>query len=347
MRVLLIKTSSMGDVIHTLPALTDAANALPGIQFDWVVEKSFSDIPWWHPSVTRVIPVSLRRWRKNLFAAKTREEWRHFRQQLEVHEYDVIIDAQGLVKSAFLTFFAKGTRAGLDFSSARESLASFAYQKKAKVDFKQHAIARARQLLSQVLGYPLPDTSPDYGIDNSHFIRSDLTHEQSKDIIFLHSTTWDTKLWPERYWKELASIVIAAGYTVKIGGGSREELARAERIAKSIPGVVLLPRLEIPAMAELLVNAKAAVAVDTGFGHLAAALNIPTLSIYGATNPLYTGALGKHSIHLTPNFPCAPCLSRDCRYRKKSAAPTSVVWPACYSTITPQRVWHELGQILG
>ena len=343
MRVLLIKTSSMGDVIHTLPALTDAGSAIANIQFDWVVEKSFSDIPWWHPLVTRVIPVSLRRWRKNLFAADTREEWQHFRQQLEAHQYDLIIDAQGLVKSALLTFFAKGRRAGLDFSSAREAWASFAYQKKAKVNFKQHAIVRARQLLSQLLNYPLPDTLPDYGIDHSHFIRSGVEHANSNDIIFLHSTTWDTKLWPEAYWKELARLVLAAGFTVKIGGGSQEELERAKRIATAIPGVVLLPRLEISAMAQLLANARAAVAVDTGFGHLAAALNLPTLSIYGATNPLYTGALGKRSIHLTPHFPCAPCLSRYCHYQKKSAI---AVQPACYSTITPERVWHELRRIL-
>ncbi len=134
MRVLLIKTSSMGDLIHTLPALTDAGNAIPGIQFDWIAEESFAEIPAWHPLVRRVIPVALRRWRKGVFSKETREGWRELRAALH-EQYDLVLDAQGLMKSAFLTFFAKGTRAGLDFRSAREGFAALAYQKKCTLIF--------------------------------------------------------------------------------------------------------------------------------------------------------------------------------------------------------------------
>ena len=103
MRVLLVKTSSLGDVIHTLPALTDAQRAIPGIQFDWVVEEGFAEIPAWHPAVAQVIPVAIRRWRKHPLQTLRSGEWRRFKARLRETHYDLVIDAQGLLKSAWLT----------------------------------------------------------------------------------------------------------------------------------------------------------------------------------------------------------------------------------------------------
>jgi heptosyltransferase-1 len=337
MRILLIKTSSMGDLIHTLPALTDAGRAIPGVEFDWVVEESFAEIPTWHPLVKEVIPVALRRWRKGVFSSDTRAAWTAWRQALQSHPYDVILDAQGLAKSAFLTFFAKGPRAGLDWSSARESLASLAYQRKYTVNFYQHAIVRMRSLFSQALGYALPETPPDFGVERQPFAQQ---NNAGNYIVFLHGTTWTSKQWPEAYWVQLAEMVKQAGYRIKIGGGNAEEVARAQRIASQCDAVDVMPYLSISNMAALLANAKGAVAVDTGFGHLAAALTIPTVSIYGSTNPAYTGALGSKSIHLAAQFPCAPCLNRDCTYKQPSPET-----PACYTTIPPITVWKALQQI--
>lgn len=334
MRVLLIKTSSMGDIIHTLPALTDAANAIPGITFDWVLEDTFTEIPHWHKAVNRVIPVALRRWRKGIFSRETRVEWKRLRAEIEAQEYDLVLDAQGLIKSAFLTFFTKGLRAGLDFPSARESLASFAYQRKCKVNFYQHAIVRMRSLFSQALGYPLPGNKPDFGLDHG---RISSVASEEKYFVFLHGTTWATKQWPEAYWIALAKCAEAAGFRVKISGGNDEEVARAERIGAACKAVDVTPRLSIDAMAKLLVHAKAVVAVDTGFGHLATALNLPTVSLYSSTNPEYTGALGDSSIHLAADFPCAPCLARECTYRKPAD-----VSPACFAKIPPEKVWLTL-----
>lgn len=338
MRVLLIKTSSMGDIIHTLPALTDAGRALPGIHFDWVIEDAFAEIPHWHPQVSAVIPMSLRRWRKGILSPETRAEWQQLRKRLHVHDYDLILDAQGLVKSALLTLFARGVRAGLDFGSAREKLASFVYQRKCKVNFYQHAIVRMRSLFSQALGYPLPLSAPDFCLVRE---RLQATPPAENYVVFLHGTTWTTKQWPEMYWMQLADLAAQAGYRVKISGGNQEEVDRAKRIAAHNNVIDVLPRLEISAMAKLLANAKAAIAVDTGFGHLAAALNLPLVSLYGATNPEFTGALGSSSIHLAADFPCSPCLSRACTFRE-----TSVVKPACYATLTPARVWETLTTIL-
>ncbi len=325
----------MGDIIHTLPALTDAGRAIPGITFDWVVENTFVEIPPWHPLVNKVIPVALRRWRKGIFSRTTRAEWNQLHQQLREQQYDIVLDAQGLLKSAFLSFFTNGLRVGLDFSSARESLASLAYQRKCRVNFYQHAIVRMRSLFSQALGYTLPATPPDFGLTR---LPSSLSLPSSQPyLVFLHGTTWATKLWPETYWIELAKLAEQAGYRIKLSGGNAEEMARAQRIGGACAAVDVLPRLTLADMAALLVEAEAVVAVDTGFGHLAAALNVPTVSLYGATNSAYTGAIGRTSVHLTAKFPCAPCVKRVCTYREPS-----VVTPACYGTLPPGYVWENV-----
>lgn len=334
MRVLLIKTSSMGDIIHTLPALTDAGLAIPGISFDWVVEDSFADIPTWHPLVNQVIPVALRRWRKGLFSRDTRHEWRALRERLGDQRYDLILDAQGLVKSSVLTFLANGPRAGLDFRSAREGLAAFAYQHKHKVNFYQHAIVRMRSLFSQALDYPLPATPPDFGLDREQFAPQS---EPEKYLVFLNGTTWKTKQWPESYWLELAKLAAQQHLRVKMSGGNADEMTTVERLAAHSPNIDVIPHLSIAGMAKLLANAQAAVGVDTGFGHLAAALNVPTISLYGATNAEYTGAIGKASLHLQADFPCSPCLKRTCTYKGISA-----VTPACYGTLPPALVWEAV-----
>lgn len=343
MRVLLVKTSSMGDLIHTLPALTDASIAIPSLQVDWLVEEAFVDIPSWHPVVSEVIPVALRRLRKNIFAKAMRSEWKQWQKKLREKQYDLILDAQGLIKSAIFTLFARGRRAGLNFRSARESLASCVYQDRYVIDRKAHAISRMRSLFSQALRYPLPQGEPDFGLHRTQFQKETQAGSVQVEpyLVFLHGTTWSSKQWPEAYWIALAEQARKAGFRVKISGGNEEEVARAKRIAGIAKNVDVMPRLSIQEMAVLLAYSKAAVAVDTGFGHLASALSIPTLSIYGSTDPNYTGALGKKSVHLTASFPCAPCFSRICTYKK-----ASVVTPACYEAITSERVWERLKIIL-
>lgn len=337
MRVLLIKTSSMGDIIHTLPALTDAGRALPGIHFDWVVEDAFSSIPTWHPLVENVIPVALRRWRKGLFSRETWRELGQLRQYLKQQQYDIVLDAQGLAKSAFLTYFAHGVRTGLDFRSAREGLASLAYQRRCTVNFYQHAVVRMRSLFAQALGYQLPESLPDFGLKQDAFPAK----QQKPYIAFLHGTTWTTKQWPEAYWIQLGELANQAGFDIKLGGGNAEEVESAMRIAKASSSAEVLPRLSIADTANLLAGATAVVAVDTGFGHLAAALDVPTVSLYGATNPAYTGALGKDSVHLAAQFGCAPCLKRSCAYQGKSD-----VTPACFATVPPISVWNTVRNLI-
>lgn len=338
MKVLIIKTSSMGDVIHTLPALTDAGRMFPNIRFDWVVEEAFAEIPSWHPLVDRVIPVALRRWRKNIWHAFTRGEWRKFYQQLRLDHYDYIIDAQGLIKSAFLTRLARGLRCGLDRQSAWEPLAALCYQRTFNVLPEQHAIMRVRQLFAKTFNYSLNDTVPDYGLNRDQLIKN----VADKDyIIFLHGTTWPTKHWPEAYWQALARYVTQAGYKIKLPWGNQIELERAQRIAAISPFIEVLPKLKLVDIASILVAAKAAVAVDTGLGHLAAALRVPTISLYGPTNPQLTGALGIEQTHLSAIFPCAPCLQQHCTYPQPHA-----VEPPCFGKLPPTRVWEQLQSLI-
>lgn len=338
MKVLVIKTSSLGDVIHTLPALTDAVKENPKLRFDWVVEKPFAEIPSWHSQVDKVIPLAWRSWRRSLFTRKTFQEGRVFLHHLRAERYEHIIDAQGLIKSAILTFLAKGRRFGLDWGSAREPLASFAYQKTCTVNFYQHAVLRMRQIFAQVFNYELPNTQPDYGVARSQFLNP--VKEQDY-LVFLHGTTWVTKLWPESYWQELASRAARKGLMVKLLWGSSEEELRAKRLAAFADNIVVLPRQDLRGSATVLANARAVVAVDTGLAHLAAALDVPTVSLYGPTNPEYTGAVGSNQLCLSTHFPCSPCLKRECTYQGHAA-----VQPACFSNLNPEQVWNALNRFL-
>lgn len=200
MKVCVIKTSSMGDVIHTLPALTDAQKVIPNLSIDWVVEENFAEIPRWHPSVNRVIPIALRRWRKSPFSIQTRNEWKNYRTLLQAENYDAVIDAQGLIKSAlFATRFAQGVKHGYDRQSIREPLASFFYDKKYTISYQQHAVERIRQLFALSLGYELSQVQGDYGIAR-HFLHQ--TSEKNY-VVFIHSTTRADKHWKESEWQKL------------------------------------------------------------------------------------------------------------------------------------------------
>ncbi|MFT0213457.1 lipopolysaccharide heptosyltransferase I [Pseudomonas sp. F1_0610] len=327
MRVLLIKTSSLGDVVHTLPALTDAMRAIDGIAFDWIVEEGFAEIPALHPAVDQVIPVAIRRWRKNLLKTWFSGEWKAFKKRVKTADYDLVIDAQGLLKSAWLTRYNSAPIAGFDDKCAREPLASSFYDRKYFVDKNQHAVERVRQLFAQALGYPLAQTLGDYALSRDSFIEK----EAEPYLVFLHGTTWKSKHWPEAFWRELAEKVHAQGYAIHLPWGNEVERTRAERIAKDLPKAHVLPRLSLSGMAAQIASATACVAVDTGLGHLAAALDVPCISLYGPTLPGKVGAYGKGQVHL--------CATGDYAGKGNRQIP-------CFDSLTPAVVLPVLDQIL-
>lgn len=299
MRVLIVKTSSMGDILHTLPALTDAMHAIPGIRFDWVVEEGFAQIPSWHPAVEQVIPVAIRRWRKNWFGSVARQERCDFKKHLRRQQYDRVVDAQGLIKSAALvTRVARGEKHGLDCKSAREPFASWFYNQRHAVARSQHAVERIRQLFALSLGYDVPAGKGDYAIAG-HF--SSLTSKSAVEpyLVFLHATTRAEKHWPESHWRELIGLMAARGLTIKLPWGSEPEYKRALRLSEDFPFVEVLPRLTLSDVAQVLAGAKAVVSVDTGLSHLAAALDRPNIVLYGPTDPKLIGSYGKNQIFVT------------------------------------------------
>ncbi len=306
MRVLLIKTSSMGDVLHALPALTDAMHAIPGIRFDWVVEEAFQEIPSWHPAVDRIIPVALRRWRKHPLQALWSGEWNAFKRALKNRTYDVVLDSQGLIKSAWIARKARGLRVGYDSTSARESVASYFYQRKISVDRDLHAIVRQRKIFAKALGYDVPDTAPNSSLSIQWKPEKDLPY-----VVLLHGTSWSSKEWPEMYWKELAFLAVDDGYAVKLLWGSEVERLRAERIEKS-SGATVLPHLTLGEIASVFSGASGVIGVDSGLAHLSAALGVPAITLYGATDASKTGAIGLRQKNSQGQASCVPCLKRTC-----------------------------------
>lgn len=295
MRVLIVKTSSMGDVLHTLPALTDAQQAIPGIRFDWVVEEGFAQIPSWHAAVDRVIPVAIRRWRKAWFSAPVKAERKAFREAVQAEKYDAIIDAQGLVKSAALvTRLARGIKHGMDWQSAREPLASLFYNQRHSVPKQQHAVERTRELFALSLGYSKPRAQGDYAIAQ-HFLNH-LNADAGQYAVFLHATTRDDKHWPEANWRELIGLLAASGIRIKLPWGAPHEEARAKRLADGFEYVEVLPRMSLEEVARVLAGAKFVVSVDTGLSHLTAALDRPNITLYGPTDPGLIGGYGMNQL---------------------------------------------------
>lgn len=336
MDVLLVKTSSLGDVVHTLPAVTDARRAIPDIRFHWVVEEAFADLPARHPAVAEVIPVAIRRWRKT--PVRSIKPWREFKKTIRQRQYDLVIDAQGLVKSALITRLAHGPKHGLDKQSAREPWAARVLDYPHAIGKQQHAITRTRQLFAQALGYSVPDSLPDAGLSRQQENKPLVAGSQ---LIFFHGTTWKTKHWPETYWQTLINIATRAGMQVYLPWGNDVEKARAERLTAGVDGANVLPRLSLTDLFDKLLALDGFVAVDTGLAHLAAAAGLAGVALYGPTDPSLTGVIGLRAKSLTANFPCAPCKQKVCTYEGAEKS----VFPACFSSLPPEKVWDELRQL--
>jgi heptosyltransferase-1 len=351
MRVLIVKVSSLGDIIHTLPAVTDAHRARKDLVFDWVVEENFVEVPGWHPAVENVIPVAIRRWRRNIFKTYLNNEFRSFRRALQGVHYDLVIDAQGLIKSGLISRISRGLTIGLSNRTIREPLATLFYNKVYSVPWTEHAVDRVRQLFSRALNYRYDRNTIDYGIDINR-IGVEVDETPAKKIVFLHGTTWSTKHWPVEYWRHLAYIAMEAGYEVLLPWGNEDERRRAEYIAAGSDRICILDRQSLSGLAKHIMLSRGVIAVDTGLGHLAAALAKPTLSLYGPTNPGLSGTHGQHQLRLTSNLNCAPCVKKTCAYNGPGVTDefngnSFAVTPPCFSSHKPDIVWQQFEKLLG
>ncbi|MGI9284890.1 MAG: lipopolysaccharide heptosyltransferase I [Pseudomonadales bacterium] len=341
-QVLLIKITSMGDLMHALPALTDAAKAIPGVLFDWVADQAFAEIPAWHPAVNRVIKSDHRRWKKNVMASFRNGELKLFYRELNRDNYDLVIDSQNNLKSAAVALLRRiGTKTGevhgLDKACVREKPAHWVYTHQHFVDRNEHSITHQRQLMAKALGYPMPSSVPDYGINRSKFYLPDIELPE-RYLFFVHNASWITKLWPEQHWQQLIELAIAAGYSVLLPCGNEEEQQRAKRITAPYAQAHTLPRLSLSALAAIMDKAEGAACCDTGLGHLAGVLDLPSVSFYGPTDAKLIGSIGQHQQHIiaaTESYNCAPCYRKTCRYEGYETS-------ACMQSFSPQGVWENL-----
>ncbi len=239
-----------------------------------------------HPEVRRVIPVAMRRWRKNVLGPKTWSEVGEFRRLSQSEHYDAIIDTQGLIKSAVVARTAKGRLHGFDAASAREPLATRLYDVRHHVARGEHAVVRNRLLAASVLGYRL-EPAVNYGIPAMA-----TRGVERKACVFLHGTSRSDKLWPEDAWVTLGRKLNSMGISVILPWGSDAELRRSESMAAAIPGSSVPGRMTIVQMADLMRSSAFIVGVDTGLTHLAAALGCRVAALFVASDPRKTGVHG-------------------------------------------------------
>jgi len=325
----------MGDLMHALPAITDAAAAIPDIEFDWVVDHAFADVPLWHPNVKNVIKTAHRQWRKQLITAWRDGRLANFYTQLNGQDYDVIIDLQSNLKSAVVSWLRKGDVHGLDKDYCREKLAHWAYKYRYTVNVKQHSIEKMRELMAQALNYELPDKPADYGVDLSVYDLPKLDFELPKKyLLFVHNASWLTKLWSLSSWQALVQKAVAQDYSVLLPCGSDEEYQRAQQIASVNPQALALPKLSLNEMAAITHKATGAVCSDTGLAHLAAVAGIPAVTLYGATDPKLIGTQGKNQQHIISEV-----LDKALENPKKGE-------PIGMQNITVEQVWDRLEGLL-
>jgi heptosyltransferase-1 len=312
MRLLVVKLSSFGDVIHTFPAITDLKAARPDIEVDWLVEESLAPFVALHPGVAAIHTLAFRRLRKPPSRwPQLVSETARLRSRLRARNYDLVVDLQGLMKSAIPARLA-GPVSGYDAGSAREPAATRLYSRRFAVPRDMHAVERVRQLLAAAVGYPVPDRAGRSGI------AVDAPSDPALGLppryaMVMHSASWPTKLWPEDNWRTLLQEMAGNGRGIVLPWGNAGERSRAERLASGISGAVILPRMMAGAdLARVIAGAEFAVGLDSGLMHLAAALGVPGVWLYGPTDPGLTGPYGEGQTVIQSTWPKAPCRRRTC-----------------------------------
>lgn len=288
MRILLVKLSSMGDVVHNLPVATDIRQEFPHAVIDWAVEPLFAPIVSLHPAVRRVYPIPLRTLKQHWWSPARWGRFLAARKALGEEPYDLVLDTQGLLKSALVAKHARGPKAGFDSASAREPAASRCYTATYRVSRNLHAVMRNRALAAAALKYDIPQ-AVDYGLSGS--IQSG--GKCPPDVVCLTATSRTDKQWPTDAWRELLRRLCDCGARVVLPWGNESEHAECVRIAENFDHVSIPPRAPLNEVVQWLAHANVVVGVDTGLAHLAVALGRPTVGIYVSTQPGLTGLYGR------------------------------------------------------
>jgi len=302
--ILFIKTSSLGDVVHHMPAASDARRHLPQARIGWVVEEAFAPLVRLHRTVDNVIPVASRRWRRVPLAPNTWREVAAFARTMREQPHEAVIDAQGLLRSALVTSLARGRKHGYDRESVRESAASWFYDDHHQVDRGLHAIVRNRMLTAQALGYAV-DGPLDFGLDRAAL----MTGAPGRDAVLLHATARPEKEWPVANWIALAQSLERRGYSVVLPWGSEPERRRSVDIATAVPKAKVPDLQPLDQVARMIARAAFVVGVDTGLVHVAAALSVPLAAIFVGTEPGQHGPLGSGKIEIVGALGAMPAVA--------------------------------------
>ena len=325
MRVLLVKLSSLGDVVHSLPAAMDLQTQVPGVYIDWVVEPAFAPLLELCPAVKRVIPCDMRNWRRQWWTAQTHQAWRSFQQDLQSKAYDAVIDLQGLSKSALISKLAKLSPNGKRYAMANRTEGS-GYEAPTRwvadvavpCDWHSHALDRARHVCAQALGYALP-----------HHLQTGLQalphpDVQARTVALVHGSSRADKAWPLAHWQTLAHTLQQQGFALALPHANDAELQTAQAVASACPSAVIWPRCDLVELTQRLAACMGVVGVDSGVSHIAVALGLPHVQIYNFDTAWRTGPKG--------------CAWQQSVFAKPTPSPAAVLsaWAACLATETQQ-----------
>lgn len=330
MRILIIKMSSLGDIIHTLPAITEIKYNLPNSHITWLIEPGFKEVPTWHSEVDQVITMPLRNLKQNLKSAASYLKVIAQLKLLRAQQFDLIIDAQGLLKSALIAKIAHGASAGLCKQSAKEPIASSLYDKVITVTKNQHAVLRTKELCAGACSYA-QGPQADYNLINKNLKRKN-------NIVLFHGTTWPNKHYPPQNWQQLIKLIAKDGYNILLPWGNEIEHERAKMLGQ-LTGTQVLPKLTLTELKDIIATAKGAIGVDTGLSHLAAATATPCVAIYGPTRPDLSSNYGHSQAQIASNYSCAPCMKRKCSI---TSVPNE---HPCMKNISPLAAWQQLQKI--
>jgi heptosyltransferase-1 len=287
-RILIVKTSSMGDVVHALPLAVDIAHALPDAQVDWLCEEAFAAIPAMSRNVSGVHCVALRRWRTRPFDPAVWREVRIAKSGLRDTHYDLVLDVQGLAKSAWLARWTGAPVTGFDSSTAREGIAAHFYQRSFEVPRSLHAIERCRRLGAAALGYAITG-APRFGIAPN--VEPGASNNEPMAVLLVNASR-ATKLWHEEHWIAVERWLAHQGIASVLFGGSAQERSRSELLAARMQRAEVSPPATLVTIASALATASIVIGLDTGLTHLAAALGRPTVGIFCDYDPALVGLTG-------------------------------------------------------
>ena len=287
----------MGDLMHALPALTEAKEHKEDISFDWVVDTNFASVPSWHPSVNKIITTDHRNWKKQLFSKNSRKSLRGVINQINDNNYDLVVDMQNNLKSAFISYLCKHDVVGLDSKSAREYPAHLAYSKRINVDKKLHAIERQKKLLGDALGYEYEQGPINYGASFNAFIKPNITLPD-KYFVLVQNASWITKQWSIGNWQQLILYLEDKGIVMLLPSGNLEELERAKEICSVSEKAQAIDLMPLDEIAYMVQHADFCICSDTGLAHLSALIGTPSITLYGPTKTSLIGTMGINQNHL-------------------------------------------------